>query len=40
VTTAGTADRLLGTCPDPATVESSPTVKSLHGQQGSGSMPA
>ena len=30
VTTAGTADRLLGTCPDPATVQSSPTVKALH----------
>jgi sterol desaturase/sphingolipid hydroxylase (fatty acid hydroxylase superfamily) len=30
VTTAGTADRLLGTCPDPATVETSPTVRRLH----------
>jgi hypothetical protein len=33
VTTAGTADRLLGTYPDPATVESSPTVKALHEQR-------
>ncbi|BBX16297.1 fatty acid hydroxylase [Mycolicibacterium duvalii] len=32
VTSAGTADRVLGTCPDPASVESSPTVKNLHGQ--------
>jgi sterol desaturase/sphingolipid hydroxylase (fatty acid hydroxylase superfamily) len=31
VTTAGTADRLFGTYPDPATVESSKTVKALHG---------
>ena len=30
VTTAGTADRLLGTYPDPATVPSSKTVKKLH----------
>ncbi len=30
VTTAGTADRVLRTFPDPATVESSPTVKALH----------
>jgi hypothetical protein len=30
VTTAGTADRLFGTYPDPATVPSSPTVKALH----------
>ncbi|WP_205473034.1 sterol desaturase family protein [Nocardioides sp. SYSU D00038] len=30
VTTAGTADRLFGTYPDPATVTSSPTVKALH----------
>jgi sterol desaturase/sphingolipid hydroxylase (fatty acid hydroxylase superfamily) len=31
VTTAGTADRLFGTCPDPATVPTSPTAKNLHG---------
>jgi hypothetical protein len=30
VTSAGTADRLLGTYPDPATVPTSPTVKRLH----------
>jgi sterol desaturase/sphingolipid hydroxylase (fatty acid hydroxylase superfamily) len=31
VTTAGTADRLFGTCPaDPAAVDTSPTVKRLH----------
>ena len=30
VTSAGTADRLLGTYPDPADVESSPTVRALH----------
>ncbi|WP_206051902.1 sterol desaturase family protein [Nocardioides ferulae] len=30
VTTAGTADRLFGTCPDPATVPTSPTVRALH----------
>jgi Fatty acid hydroxylase superfamily len=30
VTSAGTADRLLGTYPDPQSVESSPTVKALH----------
>ncbi|GAA4372550.1 sterol desaturase family protein [Nocardioides caricicola] len=30
VTTAGTADRLLGTYPDPSTVETSPTVRDLH----------
>ncbi|MGV0850315.1 sterol desaturase family protein [Mycolicibacterium phlei] len=30
VTSSGTADRLLGTCPDPATVETSPTAKNLH----------
>lgn len=30
VTTAGTADRLLGTAPDPATVPTSPTVQRLH----------
>jgi hypothetical protein len=31
VTTSGTSDRLLGTCPDPATVPTSPTAKDLHG---------
>ena len=30
VTTSGTADRLFGTYPDPATVQTSPTVRSLH----------
>ncbi|PJK18481.1 sterol desaturase family protein [Mycolicibacterium goodii] len=30
VTSSGTADRLLGTCPDPATVPTSPTAKNLH----------
>ncbi|GGL46676.1 sterol desaturase family protein [Nocardia jinanensis] len=30
VTTAGTADRLLGTYPDPASIPNSPTVKALH----------
>jgi hypothetical protein len=30
VTSAGTADRLLGTYPDAATVASSPTAKNLH----------
>ena len=34
VTTAGTADRLFGTYPDPATVTSSRTVKSLHATDG------
>ena len=34
VTTSGTADRLLGTYPDPATVETSPTARSLHGISG------
>ncbi len=32
VTTAGTADRLFGTYPDPADVATSPTVKRLHGE--------
>ncbi|MEW5808549.1 MAG: sterol desaturase family protein [Actinomycetota bacterium] len=32
VTSAGTADRVLGTYPDPASVETSPTAKNLHGQ--------
>jgi sterol desaturase/sphingolipid hydroxylase (fatty acid hydroxylase superfamily) len=31
VTTSGTSDRMLGTYPDPATVETSPTAKNLHG---------
>ena len=31
VTSAGTADRLFGTYPDPATVATSPTAKNLHG---------
>jgi hypothetical protein len=31
VTTSGTADRLLGTYPDPATVATSPTARALHG---------
>ncbi len=30
VTSSGTADRVLRTCPDPADVESSPTAKNLH----------
>ena len=30
VTTAGTADRLFGTCPDPSEVPTSPTVQRLH----------
>jgi hypothetical protein len=34
VTTAGTADRLLGTYPDPAKVATSPTVMRLHAQNG------
>jgi hypothetical protein len=33
VTTAGTADRVLGTYPDPQTVDSSPTVKVLHARE-------
>ncbi len=36
VTTAGTADRLLGTYPDAATVETSPTVRRLHAQEETG----
>jgi hypothetical protein len=32
VTSSGTADRVLGTYPDPATVATSPTAKNLHGQ--------
>jgi hypothetical protein len=34
VTSAGTADRVLGTCPDAATVETSPTAKNLHAIEG------
>jgi sterol desaturase/sphingolipid hydroxylase (fatty acid hydroxylase superfamily) len=34
VTSAGTADRLFGTFPDPATVQTSPTVRSLHSREG------
>ena len=30
VTSSGTADRVLQTCPDPAAVENSPTAKNLH----------
>jgi Fatty acid hydroxylase superfamily len=30
VTSSGTADRVLGTCPDSASVETSPTAKNLH----------
>lgn len=40
VTTAGTADRLFGTYPEPATVASSPTVKALHDQDISATMRA
>lgn len=32
VTSAGTADRVLGTCPDAAGVTTSPTAKNLHGR--------
>lgn len=32
VTTAGTADRVLRTYPDPSTVENSPTAKNLHAE--------
>src|SRR5262249_40481838 len=35
VTSAGTADRVLGTYPDPATVEASPTVRDLHAREAS-----
>lgn len=31
VTSAGTADRLFGTAPDPSTVPTSPTARNLHG---------
>ena len=34
VTSSGTADRLLGTYPDPDTVDSSPTARNLHAQGG------
>jgi hypothetical protein len=30
VTTTGTADRVMGTCPDPSTVQASPTARNLH----------
>ncbi|WNG90818.1 sterol desaturase family protein [Mycobacterium sp. ITM-2016-00318] len=30
VTSSGTADRMLGTCPDSASVDTSPTAKNLH----------
>jgi hypothetical protein len=33
VTTAGTADRLFGTFPEPADVETSPTVRDLHARE-------
>jgi hypothetical protein len=33
VTSAGTADRLLGTYPDPSTVPTSPTVRALHASE-------
>ncbi|MGP4056178.1 sterol desaturase family protein [Mycobacterium sp. 4D054] len=33
VTSTGTADRVLGTYPDPVTVPTSPTAKYLHGQR-------
>ncbi|HET6693925.1 MAG TPA: sterol desaturase family protein [Pedococcus sp.] len=33
VTTAGTADRLLGTYPEPNEVETSPTVRALHASE-------
>ncbi|RAV11703.1 fatty acid hydroxylase family protein [Mycolicibacterium sp. GF69] len=32
VTSSGSADRVLGTCPDPGTVPNSPTAKNLHAQ--------
>ncbi|MGV9611780.1 sterol desaturase family protein [Nocardia xishanensis] len=33
VTSSGTADRLFGTYPDPAKVDTSPTARNLHGAQ-------
>jgi sterol desaturase/sphingolipid hydroxylase (fatty acid hydroxylase superfamily) len=33
VSTPGTADRVLGTYPDPQSVPASPTAKNLHGQR-------
>ena len=36
VTTSGTADRVLRTCPDPATVPTSPTAKNLHAEHVTG----
>jgi hypothetical protein len=38
VTSSGTADRVLGTYPDPATVATSPTAKNLHGAAEHGSV--
>lgn len=32
ITTSGTSDRVLGTCPDQADVPTSPTAKNLHGE--------
>jgi hypothetical protein len=34
VTTAGTADRLFGTHPEPGSVQTSPTVRALHATEG------
>ena len=34
VTTAGTADRLFGTYPEPGSVQTSPTVRALHATEG------
>lgn len=34
VTTAGTADRLFGTYPEPSEVQTSPTVRALHAAEG------
>jgi sterol desaturase/sphingolipid hydroxylase (fatty acid hydroxylase superfamily) len=36
VTSSGTADRVLGTYPDPAAVPTSPTAKNLHAERPSG----
>jgi hypothetical protein len=33
VSTPGTADRVLGTYPDPQSVPTSPTAKNLHGRR-------
>ena len=32
ITSAGTADRVLGTCPDAGSVATSPTARNLHGK--------